>query len=94
MVFLIFLGLIAILISSSNKYYNFWNGYNIIVSFSIKPIINTYKRGLIGFFLSLIKIIEKHKTKKYLLQYFLHYNFNENKICYFSCEIIYSYIIS
>jgi peptidoglycan/LPS O-acetylase OafA/YrhL len=67
MVFLIFLGLIAILISSSNKYYNFWNGYNNIVSFSIKPIINTYKCGLIGFFLSLIKIIEKHKTKKYLL---------------------------
>ena len=67
MAFLIFFGLIDILISSSNKYYQYWNGYNKIISFSIRPITNTYKLGLIGFFLSLIKIIEKNKTHKYLL---------------------------
>ena len=62
--FLIFIGLMIILISSSNNYYKFWDGYNYIVSFSIRPITNTYKLGLIGFFLALIKIIEKHKTHK------------------------------
>jgi len=66
MAFLIFFGLMVILISSSNKYYKFWDGFNDIVSFSIRPITNTYKLGLIGFFLSLLKIIEKHKTQKYL----------------------------
>ena len=71
MTFLILFGLIIILISSSNKYYQFWDGYNYIVAFSLRPITNTYKLGLIGFFLSLIKIIEKHKTKKYLLLYIL-----------------------
>ena len=67
MAFLILIGFVVILISSSNKYYIFWDGYNKDVSFSIRPITNTYKLGLIGFFLSLIKIIEKNKTPKYLL---------------------------
>jgi hypothetical protein len=82
------------LISSSNKYYKFWDGYNIIVSSSLWQITNTYKLGLIGFFLSLIKIIEKHKTQKYLLQYFPYYNFTGNRNDHFSWEIIYSYVIS
>lgn len=60
MAFLILIGTVVILISSSNKYYTFWDGYNKIVSFSIRPITNTYNLGL-------IKIIEKNKTQKCLL---------------------------
>ena len=67
MFFLVFIELMMILISSSNNYYKFWDGYKFIVSYSIRPITNTYKLGLIGFLLALIKIIENHKTPKYLL---------------------------
>ena len=64
-IFLILFGLIIFFISFSNKYIIFWNGYNDIASFSIRPIASTYIKGLIGFYLSSIKIIEKKLTKKY-----------------------------
>jgi hypothetical protein len=39
---LILFGLIIFLILSSNKYIQFWNGYNDIISFSLRPIASTY----------------------------------------------------
>ena len=64
---LILLGIMIFSISSSNKYFQFWEGYNKIVIFSVRPLPINYKFGIIGFFLSSIKIIEAKKTKKYLL---------------------------
>ena len=58
-------GLIIFFILSSNKYIQFWNGYNDIISFSLRPIASTYIQGLIGFYFSSINIIEKKLTKKY-----------------------------
>jgi hypothetical protein len=68
MTFLILFGFIIFLISL-NIYRQFWNGYTFIVEFSLGKIINTYKLGLIAFFLSSMKIIENEITKKYLLFY-------------------------
>lgn len=54
-------------ISTSNLYTQFWEGYNEIVAFPIRPISRTYIQGLIGFFFSFFKILEEKKfTKKYL----------------------------
>lgn len=64
-IFLILFGLIIFFILSSNKYIQFWKGYNDIISFSLRPIASTYIQGLIGFYFSSINIIEKKLTKKY-----------------------------
>ena len=67
MTFLILFGLIIILISSSNAYLQFWNQFKFDVKFSVGKIDNTYKLGLIGFFLSSKKIIENKINKKFLI---------------------------
>ena len=67
MTFLILFELMIFLISSSNKYIQFWDGYKYIVSFSIRPLISTYLYGLFGFYFSSIKFIEKKSIKKFCL---------------------------
>ena len=72
MIFLFLFGLMIILISFSYKYNQFWDGYNDLVVFPLRPITSTYLHGLIGFFLSSIKIFEKNNiSPKYLLLFIL-----------------------
>jgi len=55
-----------------DEYNKFWDRYKYLVHFPLRPMRNTYKLGLVGFFLSSIKIIEKTKvTKKVILLFFL-----------------------
>ena len=67
MTFLILFGLIIFLISSSNAYLQFWNRFKFDVKFSVGKIDNTYKLGLIGFFISSKKIIENKINKKFII---------------------------
>ena len=72
MIFLFLFGLIIFLITFSNIYNQFWDEYNDMVIFPLRPITSTYIYGLIGFFLSSIKIFEKKNiSQRYLLLYFL-----------------------
>jgi len=52
-------------------YSKFWDRYNYIIHFPLRPIRNTYKIGLVGFFLSSIRIIETKITKKIILLFIL-----------------------
>lgn len=66
--YIILIGIQIISFSFSENYHKFWDRYNRIVHFPLRPIKNTYKLCLVGFFLSSIKIIEKTKiTKKIIL---------------------------
>ena len=69
MTFLILFGFIFFLISTLNFFHQFCNEFRFILKFSIEKVINTYKLGLISFFLSSIKIFENKITKNYLLFY-------------------------
>jgi len=72
MTYTILIGIQIISFSFSDKYHKFWDRYNPIIQFPLRPISNTYKLGLVGFFLSSIKIIEKTKvTKKIILLFIL-----------------------
>ena len=72
MTYIILIGIQIISFSFSDNYHKFWDRYNRIVHFPLRPISNTYKLGLAGFFLSSIKIIEKTKiTKKIILVFIL-----------------------
>ena len=56
----------------SDNYHKFWDRYNRIVHFPLRPISHIYKICLTGFFLSSIKFIEKTKvTKKNILVFIL-----------------------
>ena len=72
MTYIILIG-VHIAFNYYSSYYNkFWDRYNWIIFFPMRPIRNTYKLGLVGFFLSSIKIINKLKvTKKVLLLFIL-----------------------
>ena len=72
MIFLFLFGIMIIIISFSYKYNQFWDEYNDLVVFPLRPITSTYLHGLIGFFLSSIKIFEKNNiSPKYLLLFIL-----------------------
>ena len=72
MTYIILIGIQIISFSFSDNYHKFWDRYNHIVHFLLRPISNTYKFGLAGFFLSSIKFIEKTKiTKKIILVFIL-----------------------
>ena len=72
MTYIILIG-VHIAFNYYSSYYNkFWGRYNWIIFYPMRPIRNTYKLGLVGFFLSSIKIINKLKvTKKVLLLFIL-----------------------
>ena len=72
MTYIILIG-IQIAFTYYSDYYNkFWDRYKYIVIFPMRPLRNTYKLGLVGFFLSSIKIINKIKaTKKVFLLFIL-----------------------
>lgn len=79
--FIIFFGFLLFLISSLNIYHQFCNEFKFILKFSIGKLINTYKLGLISFFLSSMKIIENKIAKNYLLFYiFLFFSLIINNI--------------
>jgi hypothetical protein len=67
MTYIILIGVQIAFIYSSDNYNKFWDRYNHIVFFPLRPIRNTYKLGLVGFFLSSIKIINKIKDNKKVL---------------------------
>ena len=69
--YIILIGIEIIFIFFSDNYYKFWDNYNYIVKFPLRPIRNTYKFCLIGFFLSSIKIIEKIKVNKRIVLLFI-----------------------
>jgi hypothetical protein len=72
MTYITLIGIQIIFFSFSDNYNKFWDRYNRIVHFPLRPISNTYKLGLVGFFLSSIKIIEKTKvTNKIILMFIL-----------------------
>jgi len=71
MTYIILIGTQIISFSFSDKYHKFWEMYNPIVYFPLRPISNTYKLGLVGFFLSSIKIIEKTKVSKKIILLFI-----------------------
>lgn len=72
MTYIILIGIQIIFFYISDNYHKFWDRYNSIVHFPLRPIRNTYKLGLVGFFLSSIKFIEKTKvTKKIILLFIL-----------------------
>ena len=72
MTYIILIGIQIIFFSFSDNYNKFWDRYNRIVHFPLRQISNTYKLGLVGFFLSSIKIIEKTKvTNKIIVMFIL-----------------------
>ena len=71
MTYIILIGVQIAFIYSSDNYNKFWDRYNHIVFFPLRPIRNTYKLGLVGFFLSSIKIMNQLKVNKKVLLLFI-----------------------
>jgi len=72
MTYIILIGIQILFLYFWDTYNKFWDRYNFIIHFPLRPLRNTYKLGLVGFFLSSIKIIEKTKdTKKVILLFIL-----------------------
>ena len=71
MTYIILIGVQIAFIYFWDDYDKFWNRFKYIVYFPLRPICNTYKLGLVGFFLSSIKIINKIKINKKVLLLFI-----------------------
>jgi len=66
--YIILIGIQIAFFTYWDEYNKFWDRYKYLVHFPLRPMRNTYKLGLVGFFLSSIKIIEKTKvTKNYFV---------------------------
>jgi hypothetical protein len=71
MTYILLIGIQINFIFFSDNYYKFWDSYNYIVNFPLKPIKNTYKFGIVGFSLSSFKILEKIKGNKKIFLLFI-----------------------
>jgi len=69
--YIILIGIQIVFIVFWAPYNKFWDRYNYFIHFPLRPLRNTYKLCLVGFFLSSIKIIETKITKKVILLFIL-----------------------
>lgn len=69
MAYIILIGIQIISFSFSDNYHKFWDRYNRIIHFPLRPISNTYKLGLAGFFFLQLKLLKKQKLLKKLYWY-------------------------